>query len=164
MTDEYASSYQKLSCEMPAVYTTVARIIMAIHPQRILLSKSAVVVLFIIFSLCDAVYGARYSLASLNPLGAFRQWRSAVHDAPLSQLSCLPFPPNGLWLTPLRNSSPPKKWVMIAPGGGAAWPLPLSSYYFNKNYKIAFFDEPWARPSAHPAGAPALAPALAKRG
>jgi hypothetical protein len=55
MTDEYASSYQKLSCEMPMVYITVAKIIMAIHPERILLSKFVVVVLFIGSSLDENV-------------------------------------------------------------------------------------------------------------
>jgi hypothetical protein len=70
MTDEYASSYQKLSCEIPTVYITVARMIMATHPQRILLSMFVVVVVFIFSSLCDVVYVARYLLASLNQPGA----------------------------------------------------------------------------------------------
>ena len=33
---------------------------------------------------------------------------------------------------PLRNSSPPKERVVIAPGGGVAWPRPVSGYHFNR--------------------------------
>jgi len=54
--------------------------------------------------------------------------------------------PNGWRLTPLRNSSLPKKRVVIAPG--AAWPLPLNSYHFSRNSTIEFRHfrfEPWPR-------------------
>jgi len=58
--------------------------------------------------------------------------------------------PNGWRLTPLRNSSPPKKRVVIAPGGGAAWPRPIGRYYLNNKSKTAIkgsLNEPWPKPT-----------------
>ena len=82
---------------------------------------------------------------------------------------------------PLRNSSPPKERVVIAPGSGVAWPRPLCCYHFNRNSIIAircFLAEPCRTFNnlifliiscvlylfLYLTKRPALAPALAKRG